>query len=72
MQLFTYNFTDFIGFNSPSMEMRLAPHELYEFASVVAQEMLSAEPDLIHKGMCVAIYDGHGAAVSIAPLDTVH
>ena len=72
MQLFTYNFTNFIDFNSPSMEMWLAPHELRQFASVIAQEMLFAVPDLIHKGMCVAIYDGDGAAVSMAPLDTVH
>ena len=72
MQLFTYNFTNFIDFSSPSMEMWLAPHELYQFASVVAREMLSAVPGLVHKGMCVAIYDVDGAAVSMAPLDTVH
>jgi hypothetical protein len=34
--------------------------------------MLFAQPDLVHKGMCVAIYNGEGAAVSLAPLDTVH
>ena len=54
------------------METWLAPHELYQFARVVAQEMLFAQPNLVHKGMCVAIYDGDGAAVSVAPLGTVH
>jgi hypothetical protein len=72
MQLFTYNFTNFSDFSSPSLETWLAPHELYQFAKVVAQEMLFAQPDLVHKGMCVAIYNGEGAAVSLAPLDTVH
>ena len=61
-----------MDFSSPSMEMWLAPHELYQFASVVAREMLSAVPGLVHKGMCVAVYDVDGAAVSMAPLDTVH
>jgi hypothetical protein len=72
MQSFTYNFTDFVDFTSPSVEMLLAPHELFQFASVVAQEMLFAVPDLVHKGICVAIYDANGSAVSIAPLGTVH
>lgn len=72
MQLFTYIFTDFIGFRTPGTEMWLAPHELSEFASLLAREMLSTVPDLVHKGMCVAIYDGDGATVSLAPLDTVH
>jgi hypothetical protein len=72
MPPFTYNFTDFVEFTSPSMEMLLAPHELFQFAGVVAQEMLFAVPDLVHKGLCVAIYDVNGTAVSIAPLGTVH
>ena len=72
MQLFTYNFTNFVDFSSPSMEMWLTPSELSQFAKVIAREMLFAEPDLIHKGMCVVIHDGAGAAVSLAPLDTVH
>ena len=48
---------------------RIAPQPV---ASVVAQEMLFAQPYLVDKGMCVAIYDGDGAAVSMAPLGTVH
>jgi hypothetical protein len=61
MQLFTYNFTNFFDFSSPSMEMWLAPHELYQFASVIAREMLSAVPDLAHKGMCCHLQWGwHG------------
>jgi hypothetical protein len=54
------------------MEMWLAQHELREFASTIAKEMIYAVPDLSHKGMCVAIYDGSGKAVSLAPLDPVH
>ncbi len=72
MRLFAYHFTDFADFSSPSMEMWLAPHELRQFASVVAQEMLFAEPDLVDKSLCVAVYDGNGAAVSVAPLVIVH
>ena len=72
MQLFTYNFTNFLDYSSPSMEMWLAPHELSQFASVIAQDMISAVPSLVHKGMCVAVYDGDGVAVSMAPLDAVH
>jgi hypothetical protein len=54
------------------MEMWLAPAELLEFASTVAQEMLAAQPGLVDKGICVAVYDSGGTAVSMVPLGTVH
>jgi hypothetical protein len=57
---------------SPSLEMWLAPTELLEFASIVAQHMLAAHPDLIDKGICIAVYNSGGIAVSMVPLGTVH
>jgi hypothetical protein len=50
MERFSYKFTDLLDFSSPSMEMWLAPAELLEFASTVAQEMLVAQPGLVDKG----------------------
>jgi hypothetical protein len=72
MELFSYKFTDLLGFSSPSMEMWLAPAELLEFVSTVAQEMLAAQPGLVDKGICVAVYNSGGTAVSMVPLGTVH
>lgn len=72
MECYTYNFTDLLAFTSPSMEMWLAPGELIQFASVVAQDMLSAHPDLVDKGMCVAVYNAAGTPVSIVPVGMVH
>jgi hypothetical protein len=72
MQLFTYNFTNFMNYTSPSLEMWLAAHELPEFATMLVEEMLLAQPELAHRGMCVAIYDGDGIVVTTAPLDRVH
>ena len=57
MELFSYKFTDLLDFSSPSMEMLLAPAEILEFASTLAQQMLAAQPDLVDKGICVAVYD---------------
>jgi hypothetical protein len=72
MERFSYKFTDLLDFNSPSMEMWLAPFELFEFASIVAREMLAANPDLVDKGICVAIYNSGGTPVSMVPVGTVH
>lgn len=72
MELYTYNFTDLCSWDSPCLEMMLAPHELTEFGQTIADHMLASNPDLLHKGLCVAIYDHEGHAVSISPLDTVH
>jgi hypothetical protein len=72
MELFSYKFTDLLDFSSPSMEMLLAPAETTEFASTLAQQMLAAQPDLVDKGICIAVYDSGGTAVSMVPLGTVH
>jgi hypothetical protein len=72
MERFTYKFTDLFAFSSPSMEMWLAPTELMQFAGIVALDMLGAHPDLIDKGLCVAVYNADGAAVSVVPVGTVH
>ena len=53
------------------MEMWLVPAELLEFASTVAQEMLAAQGQ-VDKGICFAVYDSGGTAVSMVPLGTVH
>lgn len=72
MERFSYKFTDLLDFSSPSMEMWLAPTELLDFADIVAQDMLAANPDLLGKGICVAIYNSGGCPVSMVPLGTVH
>ena len=36
-----------------------------------AQALLDANPDFRHRGLCVAIYDEVGIAVSVMPLDTL-
>jgi hypothetical protein len=72
MQLFTYNFTNSVNYTSPSMEMWLAPDELSQFARLLVQEKLVAQPDLAHRGICVAIYDRDGTAVTTARFDTAH
>jgi hypothetical protein len=71
MELFSYKFTDLFDFSSPSMEMWLAPTELSDF-SIVARQMLAAHPELVDKGMCVAVYNSGGLPVSGVPLGTVH
>jgi hypothetical protein len=72
MEPYSYKFTDLFDFSSPSMEMMLAPDEILQFASTLADEMLAAQPDLVDKGICVAVYDTGGTAVSMVPLGTVH
>jgi hypothetical protein len=70
MEPFTYKFTDLLNFSSPSMDLLPAPAEILEFASTLAQQMLAAQPDLVDKGICVAVYDSGGTAVSMVPLGT--
>jgi hypothetical protein len=71
MQLFTYNITDLISFDSPVAEVCLERDELPEFGMQIAREVVTAIPDLILKGMCVAIYDEAGTPISFVPLDTL-
>jgi hypothetical protein len=72
MERFSYEFTDLFNFSSPSMETLLAPAEIVEFASTLAEHMLAAQPDLADKGICVAVYNSGGTAVSVVPVGTVH
>ena len=72
MELFTYPFTNFSNYTSPSWEMWLAPRELSEFATMLVEEVLLVQPDLAHRGMCVAIYNGDGIVVTTAPLGRAH
>ena len=71
MQLFSYNFTDLTSFESPCTEIILEEAEVRDFGMRAAREMLEAVPDLLHKGLCVGIYDEAGDAVSYVPLDTL-
>jgi hypothetical protein len=50
----------------------IAREDLFGFASRVAREMLASVPDLTNKGLCVAIYDEAGQAISYVPLDSLH
>jgi hypothetical protein len=72
MERFRYQFTDLFDYNYPSMEMWLAPTELLEFGNIVAQHMRTAYPDLVDKGICVAVYNSGGIPISMVPLGTVH
>ena len=71
MQLFTYNFTDLVTFDSPQREVWMETDELAEFGKRTAREMLEAVPDLTNKGMCVGIYDEAGEPISFVPLDSL-
>jgi hypothetical protein len=72
MQLFSYNFTDLTSFDSPSKEIWLDEHDVPDFGKRTAREMLEASPDLLHKGLCVGIYDKAGDPISFVPLDLLH
>ena len=71
MQLFSYNFTDLTSFDSPSKEIWLDEKDLPDFGKRTAREMLAAVPGLLHKGLCVGIYDKAGEPISYVPLDTL-
>jgi hypothetical protein len=71
MQLFSYNFTDLTTFDSPSKEIWLDEQDLPDFGRRTAREILAAVPDLLHKGLCVGIYDQAGEPISYVPLDTL-
>jgi hypothetical protein len=71
MQLFTLSITDLTTFESVPHEEWAEKEELFEIGSRFAQTMLAAFPNFRHRGMCVAIYDEAGIAVSVMPLDTL-
>jgi hypothetical protein len=71
MQLFTLSITDLTTFESIPHEEWAEKEDLFEIGNRFARAMLAANPDFRHRGMCVAIYDEAGIAVSVMPLDTL-
>jgi hypothetical protein len=71
MQLFTFSITDLTTFESVPHEEWAEKEDLFEIGNRFARAMLAANPDFRHRGMCVAIYDEAGMAVSMMPLDTL-
>ena len=71
MQLFTLSITDLATFESVPHEEWAEKEDLSEIGNRFARAMLAANPDFRHRGMCVAIYDEAGMAVSVLPLDTL-
>lgn len=69
MQSYSYSVTDLDEFESETVEVDLDSDSILDFGTRVVQEMLITMPDLMHKGMCVVMYDTHGKAVSIFPID---
>ena len=71
MQLFTLSITDLTTFESVPHEEWAEKEDLFEIGNRFARAMLAAYPNFRHRGMCVAIYDEAGIAVSMMPLDTL-
>jgi hypothetical protein len=71
MQLFTLSITDLTTFESVPHEEWAEKEDLFEIGNRFARAMLAANPNFRHRGMCVAIYDETGIALSVMPLDTL-
>ena len=71
MQLFTLRITDLTTFESAPHEQWAVKEDLFEIGDRFVQAMLAANPNFRHRGICVAIYDEAGIAVSVMPLDTL-
>ena len=71
MQLLTLSITDLITFESVPHEEWAEKEDLLIIGNRFARAMLAANPDFRHRGLCVAIYDEVGIAVSVMPLDTL-
>ena len=71
MQLFTLSITDLTTFESVPYEQWAEKEDLFEIGNRFARAMLAANPNFRHRGICVAIYDEAGMAVSVMPLDTL-
>jgi hypothetical protein len=69
MELFTFSITDLTSFESVPHEEWAEREDLPDIGKRYARTMLAANPDFRHRGMCVAIYDEAGKAVSVMPLD---
>jgi uncharacterized membrane protein YtjA (UPF0391 family) len=72
MQLFTVSITDLITFESVPHEEWAEKEDLFEIGNRFARALLDANPNFCHRGLCVAIYDQAGIAVSVTPLDALH
>jgi hypothetical protein len=72
MQLFTLRITDLITFESVPHEQWAEKEDLFEIGDRFVRAILATNPNFRHRGMCVAIYDEAGTAVSVMPLDTLH
>jgi hypothetical protein len=71
MQLFTLSITDLTTFESVPHEEWAEKEDLFEIGNHFARVMFAVNPSFRRRGMCVAIYDEAGIAVSITPLDTL-
>jgi hypothetical protein len=69
MHSYSCSVTDLDTFESETVEVDMDSDNILDFGPRVAQEMRVIMPDLMHKGMCVVMYDARGDAVSIFPLD---
>ena len=72
MQLFTVNITDLTEFDSPPCEEWLERDVVPYYAKLLARDVCRAMPDLLNKGMCIAVYDEAGLVISVVPLDSLH
>jgi len=68
MQLFTLCITDLTTFESVPHEEWAETEDLFEVGNRFARAMLAVNPSFRRRGMCVAIYDEAGIAVSVMPL----
>jgi hypothetical protein len=71
MQLFAFSITDLTTFESIPHEEWVEKEDLFEAGNRFGRAMLAANPEFRHRGMCVAIYDEAGLAVSVMPLDSL-
>jgi len=71
MQLFTLSITDLTTFESVPHEGWAEKEDLFEIGNRFARTMFAVNPSFRRRGMCVAIYDEAGLAVSVMPLDTL-
>jgi hypothetical protein len=71
MEFFTLSITDLITFESVPHEQWAEKEYLFEIGNRFARAMLDANPNFRHRGLCAAIYDEAGIAVSVMPLDTL-
>jgi hypothetical protein len=71
MQLFSLSITDLTTFESVPHEEWAEKENLFEIGNRFARAMLAINPSFRRRGMCVAIYDEAGRAVSVMPLDTL-